>query len=268
MSESVDEPLRRLRREAHAPDQTGTAGLRLLASRPKTGPFAPEAAFNSDLAFEDGYAYQGNYEGVTIWDVRDPSQPDAGQPDRLPGLAERRHDQRRHPDHLDRLAAHQRQLQQHRADPTPASRIRPTLGGPEGLRRPRSDGSPRCSPACATDCGSHTHTVLPEAEPPARLRPVVRHRAPAATRCDTGATGARQDLGRRGPEGEPGAPRRSSASRSCSRTAATAVTTRHAARQRPPAATTSPSTRRSASRPAPAPARARSSTSRTRSTRR
>ena len=38
-------------------------------------PVRAEAAFNSDLAFENGYAYQGNYEGVTIWDVRDPSNP-------------------------------------------------------------------------------------------------------------------------------------------------------------------------------------------------
>ncbi len=56
-------------------NQKATAGLRHLASRSKQGPFAPYAAFNSDLAFEDGYAYQGNYEGVTIWDVRDPSNP-------------------------------------------------------------------------------------------------------------------------------------------------------------------------------------------------
>ena len=47
----------------------------LIASRAKPGPFAADAAFNSDLAFEDGYAYQGNYEGVSIWDVRDPSNP-------------------------------------------------------------------------------------------------------------------------------------------------------------------------------------------------
>src|SRR5215211_8625913 len=55
--------------------ETGTAGLRLIASKPKTGPFAGEAPFNSDLAFENGYAYQGNYEGVSIWDVRDPQNP-------------------------------------------------------------------------------------------------------------------------------------------------------------------------------------------------
>ena len=62
------------------PNEVGTAGLRLIASRAKQGPFAPYANFNSDIAFEDGYAYQGNYEGVTIWDVRDPSNPTlAGQ---------------------------------------------------------------------------------------------------------------------------------------------------------------------------------------------
>jgi len=61
-------------------NQAATAGLRHLANRSKQGPFAPYAAFNSDLAFEDGYAYQGNYEGVTIWNVRDPSNPKlAGQ---------------------------------------------------------------------------------------------------------------------------------------------------------------------------------------------
>src|SRR5687768_13619917 len=61
-------------------NQAATAGLRLIASRSKQGVFAPYAAFNSDIAFEDGYAYQGNYEGVTIWDVRDPSNPTlAGQ---------------------------------------------------------------------------------------------------------------------------------------------------------------------------------------------
>ena len=46
--------------------QTDTSAMRLIASRSKQGPFAPYAAFNSDLAFEDGYAYQGNYNGVSI----------------------------------------------------------------------------------------------------------------------------------------------------------------------------------------------------------
>jgi hypothetical protein len=38
--------------------QSATAGLRLIASRAKHGPFNTESAFNSDLAFENGYAYR------------------------------------------------------------------------------------------------------------------------------------------------------------------------------------------------------------------
>ena len=45
--------------------------LRLLSNTPKTGIAAGAAAFNSDLAFVDGYAVQGNYNGFSVWDVRD-----------------------------------------------------------------------------------------------------------------------------------------------------------------------------------------------------
>ncbi|MGY8776964.1 MAG: LVIVD repeat-containing protein, partial [Longimicrobiales bacterium] len=32
-------------------------------------------ATNSDLAFKDNYAIQGNYDGVQIWDISNPSAP-------------------------------------------------------------------------------------------------------------------------------------------------------------------------------------------------
>ena len=44
--------------------------LRLLSNTPKTGIAAGESALNSDLAFVDGYAIQGNYNGFSVWDVR------------------------------------------------------------------------------------------------------------------------------------------------------------------------------------------------------
>lgn len=56
-------------------DETGTPNLTLLSNTPKPAPFETEADFNSDLAFENGYAYQGNYDGVQIYDVRQPDQP-------------------------------------------------------------------------------------------------------------------------------------------------------------------------------------------------
>src|SRR5689334_4014271 len=53
----------------------GTKNLKLLSSNPKPTPFESEGALNSDLAFEDGYAYQGNYNGVSIWNVKEPESP-------------------------------------------------------------------------------------------------------------------------------------------------------------------------------------------------
>ena len=53
----------------------GTDNLELLSSAPKPAPFEAEGDFNSDLAFENGYAFGGNYDGVQIWDVRNGHTP-------------------------------------------------------------------------------------------------------------------------------------------------------------------------------------------------
>jgi hypothetical protein len=47
--------------------------LRLLSNSPSTEGFA--GATNSDLAFKDSYAIQGNYNGVQIWDISNPRRP-------------------------------------------------------------------------------------------------------------------------------------------------------------------------------------------------
>ncbi len=47
--------------------------MRLLANRLEPQPFAE--ATHSDLAFRGHYVIQGNYDGVLIWDVTDPSAP-------------------------------------------------------------------------------------------------------------------------------------------------------------------------------------------------
>jgi WD40 repeat protein len=83
-----------------------TDNLTLLSNTPKAAPFETEADFNSDLAFENGYAFGGNNDRVQIWDVRD-GQTALASFIHCPGLAERRHGQRRDPRHVDRLAPHQ-----------------------------------------------------------------------------------------------------------------------------------------------------------------
>jgi hypothetical protein len=138
--------------------QTATAGMRLIASRAKQGPFAPYPAFNSDLAFEDGYAYQGSYEGVTIWDVRDPSNPTLAGQIVCPGsqndvtindgILVTSTDSRRTNDGCNSAAT---------STPTDPSTW-------EGLKvwDVRDPQQPALLKSVRTDCGSHTHTVLPE----------------------------------------------------------------------------------------------------------
>ena len=47
--------------------------LRLLSATPPPEAFI--GVTNSDLAFKDNYAIQGNYNGIQIWDISDPANP-------------------------------------------------------------------------------------------------------------------------------------------------------------------------------------------------
>ncbi len=49
--------------------------LRLVSATPPTEPFVGKT--NSDLAFTGPYAIQGNYDGIQIWDISDPANPES-----------------------------------------------------------------------------------------------------------------------------------------------------------------------------------------------
>ena len=49
--------------------------LRLVSATPPTEPFVGQT--NSDLAFTGPYAIQGNYDGIQIWDISDPANPES-----------------------------------------------------------------------------------------------------------------------------------------------------------------------------------------------
>jgi len=141
-----------------AAGETGTDNLRLLASQPKAGNFAPEAAFNSDIAFEDGYAYVGNYEGVSIYDVRKPSRPKLVEQIECPGSQN---------DVTINDGILVTSTDSRRTDDSCASGATTTPADPstwEGLKvfDVRNPRNPRHVTSVRTDCGSHTHTVLPE----------------------------------------------------------------------------------------------------------
>ncbi len=146
-----------------AGEQAGTPNLTLQSSTPKAEPFEAEADFNSDLAFENGYAFGGNYDGVQIWDVRD------GQ---TPALASKIHCPGSQNDVTvnDGILVTSTDSIRNKAEcdgnlsvPTTS----PEYGQPtnwEGLRifDVRNPYSPKYVGSVRTDCGSHTHTVLPE----------------------------------------------------------------------------------------------------------
>ena len=141
-----------------AEGETGTWNLRLLSNTPKQPPFEAEGDFNSDLAFEDGFAYQGNYDGFAIWDVRKPGRPKLVSQVHCPGsqnditvndgIVVTSTDSRRTDDSCNSAATS-----------TPSA---PTTW--EGLKifDVRDPTNPRYVKGVRTDCGSHTHTVLPE----------------------------------------------------------------------------------------------------------
>lgn len=48
--------------------------LRMISTTPPPADFV--GAFNTDLAFKDNYAIQGNYNGFMVWDISDPTSPE------------------------------------------------------------------------------------------------------------------------------------------------------------------------------------------------
>ena len=147
-----------------APGETaGTDNIELRSNTPKPAPFEAEADFNSDLAFENGYAFGGNYDGVQIWDVRDEDNPKLAASIHCPGS-------QNDVTVNDGILVTSTDSIRNKAEcegnvSVPTSS--PEYGQPtnwEGLRvfdvsNPRK---PKFLTAVRTDCGSHTHTVLPE----------------------------------------------------------------------------------------------------------
>ncbi len=55
--------------------EEATWNLNLLSTTPPEEPFVGTS--NSDLAFTGNYAIQGNYDGIQIWDISDPANPES-----------------------------------------------------------------------------------------------------------------------------------------------------------------------------------------------
>lgn len=129
--------------------------VNLVANIPKQ---APIEDFNSDLAFKDHYAFGGNYDGFTVYDIAHPERPTVVSQVYCPGAQGDPSVTRN--GNLLFLS-----VDTPREDDTCGSpRSSPTVESSfEGVRIfDISDvRHPRYIKAVKTDCGSHTHTLVP-----------------------------------------------------------------------------------------------------------
>ena len=143
----------------------GTSNLRHVFNRPKSAPFddiVTNTDLNSDLAFEDGYAFQGNYDGVQVFDVRKGDRPKYASFVHCPGsqndvtindgILVTSTDSRRNKAECDGNRAATTAEAASEATSWEGIRIW-DASDPENLEYVT---------AVRTDCGSHTHTVIPE----------------------------------------------------------------------------------------------------------
>ena len=134
--------------------------MKLLANIPKSGAFATEGAFNSDLAFKGDYALAGNYNGFTIYDIKTPSAPRRVKQVVCPGS---QNDITVSGDLLFLS------VDQPRTNDTCLSDALTNLGDAaagrywEGIRifDIKDPANPKYIKSVETDCGSHTHTLVP-----------------------------------------------------------------------------------------------------------
>ena len=144
-----------------APGETaGTKNLQLVAHMDKQSPFETTADLNSDLAFENGYAFQGNYDGVQVFDVRDPENPQLVTKLHCPGS---QNDVTVNNGILVTSTDSRRNKAECDGNVPSTDTTRPETNW-EGIRifDVSDPTKPQYVKAVRTSCGSHTHTVLPE----------------------------------------------------------------------------------------------------------
>jgi hypothetical protein len=130
--------------------------LRQVARLPLVGPFKGEGAYGTDLAFKGDYAFAGNYEGFTVYDIEKPWNPERVAQVVCPGS---QNDISVYRDLLILSVDSSRDNPTCRNESQSAS----DKSSWEGIRvfdisRP---WKPRFLRSVETACGSHTHTLAP-----------------------------------------------------------------------------------------------------------
>ncbi|MGV9307610.1 LVIVD repeat-containing protein [Nonomuraea sp. NPDC003727] len=142
---------------------TTSANVRLVANVPREAPLNGSTNWNSDLAFQGDYAFVGNFGGFTIYDISDPTKPKTVS---KVACESQQNDVSVHGNLLFLS------VDEVRSDPTCASKpagLGSSDGGTpwEGIRifDITDKTAPKYVSSVATDCGSHTHTMVPGKDP-------------------------------------------------------------------------------------------------------
>jgi hypothetical protein len=145
-------------------ETAGSGNIHLLTNLPKSGAFAAESAFNSDLAFKDDYAFAGNYNGFTVYDIKNPRKTKELLQVVCPGS---QNDITVYGDLLFLSVDSLRSDESCNSTGLSVAQASATgTGYWEGIRI--FDISDPMAPvyvkAVETDCGSHTHTLVPDGD--------------------------------------------------------------------------------------------------------
>jgi hypothetical protein len=138
---------------------SGTPNLRIIGSAARTSEVPSYR--NSDLAFWGRTAYAGNYDGFRVIDISDPGDPSVLSDFACPGS---QHD----------ISVYKGLLFLSIDAPLTAPECgspRAVAEGFEGIRifDVSDPTAPAYVGAVPTDCGSHTHTLVPDADDPTRV---------------------------------------------------------------------------------------------------
>ncbi|MEV4755954.1 hypothetical protein AB0J86_12680 [Micromonospora sp. NPDC049559] len=135
---------------------SSSPNLRQVANIPKQGDFNSESALNSDLAFQGRYAFAGNYNGFVVYDIKNPSRPKVVSQVLCPGS---QNDVTVYEDLLFLSTDSSRSDDSCNSTSLPASQ----KNAWEGIKifDISKKDSPRYIKSVETECGSHTHTLVP-----------------------------------------------------------------------------------------------------------
>ncbi|WP_101785107.1 LVIVD repeat-containing protein [Nonomuraea indica] len=129
--------------------------VKLVTNVPRAAPLDGEDDWNTDLAFQGDYAFVGNFGGFTIYDISDPTRPKTVSQVSCPA---QQNDVSVHGDLL--ILSIDEPRSDEKCSSTSDRRAW------EGLRifDISDKKSPKYVSAVRTDCGSHTHTMVPKGD--------------------------------------------------------------------------------------------------------